>query len=142
MDVDATMERLHALKLTSDMTLAGRKGGNELTELADRAAALHVRDQYEAMVVEQTRLSQLVAQENAQLRSMLATMEKQNMGLRNAVHALEEYRDKHDEQARTIQALQDEIKSLKQANFSLQFYLQQSDHTIHGAFPPRPPDVY
>ncbi|KDO15849.1 hypothetical protein SPRG_18614 [Saprolegnia parasitica CBS 223.65] len=135
--VDATMERLHALKLTSDMALS-RKG----QELHDQAAALHVREQYENMVVEQTKRSQLALQENAQLRSMLATMEQQNQVLRQTVHALEEYREKHDVQVMHIQQLQDEIKRLQQANFSLKFYLQQSDHTIHGAFPPQPPDVY
>ncbi|OQR95601.1 hypothetical protein THRCLA_22109 [Thraustotheca clavata] len=123
--MDETMERLHALKLSNDV---GRK---------------HLNEQYEAMVLEQSRQSQLAMQENAQLRSMLSTLEKQNQSLRHAVQTLEEYRDKHDAQVIQIQQLQDEVQRLKQANFSLQYYLQQTDtKTIHGSFPPYPPDVY
>ncbi|KAF0684649.1 Aste57867_23369 [Aphanomyces stellatus] len=137
MDVDAAVERLHALKLSSDMAISRNKGGLDVHDHAVR-----LREQYEAMVLDQTRRSQLAMQENAQLRSMLGTMENQNQALRHTVHALEGYRDKVDEQHLEIQALQQEIKMLKQTNFSLQFYLQQSDHTRTLGFGPRPPDVF
>ncbi|CAK4277793.1 unnamed protein product [Aphanomyces euteiches] len=127
------MERLHALKLSSEMALSRNRSGVD-----DHSRRL--REQYETMVLDQTRQAHRVIQENAQLRSMLATLEAQNQTLRHTVHALESYRDKVDEQSVEIEVLREEIKTLKQTNFSLQFYLQQADQTRNFSYTPRPPD--
>jgi hypothetical protein len=136
MDIETAMESLHALKIHNDMTSYGTKADRGLD------ATKQLREQYEAMVLDQTKRSQGIVQENVQLRSMLGTLEHQNQSLRHAVQVLEGYRDKVDEQSTHIAQLQHEIKQLKQANFSLQFYLQQSDHTAIHTMTHRPPDVY
>ncbi|ETV90250.1 hypothetical protein H310_14928 [Aphanomyces invadans] len=141
MDVDAAVESLRALKLGSDMaTSLGRSKAGGFGDGHDHPVCL--REHYEAMMVDQAHRAHLTAQENTQLRSMLATMEGQNQALRHTVHALEGYRDKAEAQEAQIDHLQREIKHLKQSNYSLQVYLQQMDHARSMSCAPRPPDVY
>ncbi|KAF0775250.1 hypothetical protein AaE_001046 [Aphanomyces astaci] len=140
MDVDAAVESLRALKLGSDMTGHSRSKGGGFDEVHDHA--VRVREHYEALMVDQAKRSHMVAQENLQLRSMLGTMENQNQALRQTVHALEGYRDKAEAQQAQIDQLQNEMRTLKQSNYSLQVYLQQADHSRSMGHLPRPPDVY
>jgi len=129
MDVDSTIERLHALKLNE----RNRSMQNTINVLSE---------QYEKMSMEHEKKNHLIAQENVQLRSMMSTLEKQNQMLRNQVAILTEYRTKTEEQTQEIGQLQEEVKALKQTNYSLQYYLQQCDHAMNMKQSPRPPDVF
>ncbi|RHY40261.1 hypothetical protein DYB37_004620 [Aphanomyces astaci] len=115
------------------MTGHSRSKGGGFDEVHDHA--VRVREHYEALMVDQAKRSHMVAQENLQLRSMLGTMENQNQALRQTVHALEGYRDKAEAQQAQIDQLQNEMRTLKQSNYSLQVYLQQADHSRSMAAP-------
>ena len=165
MDLDATLERLNALKLHDPRASAAATSSSSSTTAATASSAttsvIHARarqhaeqtvqlhqevqrlyNEHERHAREHERQLQHWEHEMQQLQRRLEASEHQNRLLKASLGDVVTYRRAAETQQLVIEELQTQVKQLRSTNYRLQYVVQQQEPRGAGSFlPPRPPDI-
>uniref|UniRef100_M4BC62 Uncharacterized protein n=1 Tax=Hyaloperonospora arabidopsidis (strain Emoy2) TaxID=559515 RepID=M4BC62_HYAAE len=149
MDLDATLERLNALKLHEANTATSTMSSIQARARrhAEQAVQLHqevqrLQDENERHMREHERQMQRCQYEMQEIQRRLEASEHQNRLLKSSLGDVVTYRRAAETQQLVIEELQTQVKQLRSSNYRLQYIVQQHEPRGPGSFlPPRPPDI-